>query len=97
MIKRSVQDTERRVTWWPPKVGDLLRHATTHGAPEGRIKRVEALLHVLTVFKHNGSTRIVTAEWFPSKRRWSYAIRDEIEALYATIWPDGKPRPEMPK
>jgi len=87
---------ERSVAWWPPKVGDRLRHDTTHGAGPRRIKRVEALLHVLAVFHHDGVTRIVTAEWLPTKRSWNYAVRDEIEAFYASIWPDGKPRPEGP-
>lgn len=86
---------ERTVSWWPPKVGDLLRTATTHGAGPGRIKRVEALLHVLAIFDHDGITRVVTAEWFPTRRRWSYAIQNEAAALYGLIWPEGKPRPEV--
>jgi hypothetical protein len=85
---------KRAVAWWPPKVGDLLRHAATHGAGAGCIKHVEALLHVLAVFDHDGCTRIATAEWFPTKRRWSYQVRNEAEAFHGTIWPDGKPRPE---
>jgi hypothetical protein len=91
-----VTRAKRPVAWWPPKAGDLLRHATTHGAGAGRIKRVEALLHVLAVFNHDGCTRIVTAEWFPTKRRWSYQVRDEVEAFYGAIWPEGEPRPEAP-
>lgn len=89
--------SQRSVAWWPSKVGDRLRHATTHGTggSDGTsIKRVEALLHVLAVFNHEDQTRIVTAEWFPTKKRWSYAIWDEIDAFYGTIWPDGQPRPE---
>lgn len=63
-----------------------------HGAGEGYIKPVDALLHVLAVFDHDGATRIVTAEWFPTKRRYSYAIQDEVEARLGLIWPEGKPR-----
>jgi predicted FMN-binding regulatory protein PaiB len=84
------------MSWWPPKAGDLLRHATAHGAGAGRVKHVEALLHVLAVFDHQGATRIVTAEWFPTKRRWNYTVRGEEEGRVGLIGPDGKPRPKDP-
>ena len=84
-------------TWWPPKVGAELRHATRHGAGAGRLKQVDALLHVLSVFKDkDGETRIVTAAWFPTKRRWSYEIRSEYEAAFGSIWPDGTEKPQCP-
>ena len=84
-------------TWWPPKAGTMLRHATRHGAGAGRVKPVDALLHVLSVFKDkDGEKRIVTAEWFPTKRRWSYEIRSMVDALYGTIWPDGTEKPQCP-
>src|SRR2546427_463217 len=59
-------------TWWPPKVGAMLRHSTWHAAGGDRVKPVNALLYVLAVFEDkNGEKRIVTAERFPSKRRWN--------------------------
>lgn len=95
--KRTKADDVHTVPWWPPRVGDLLQHATTHGAGDCRIKRVEAPIRVLSVFDHDGATRIVTAEWFPTKRRWNYAVWDAGAALYGILWPDGKPRPENPR
>ena len=91
-------------TWWPPKVGTLLRHATHHvaGAGAGRVKRknvkrVDALLHVVSVFvDKNGEQRIVTAEWFPWKRRWNYVVMWWYEAAIGLIWPDGTEKPECP-
>lgn len=87
-------------TWWPPKVGTMLRHATHHGAGAGRskrVKRVDALLHVLAVFvDKDGEKRIVTAEWFPTKRRWNYAVMWWYEAAIGLIWPDGTERPGDP-
>jgi len=84
--------------WWPPKVGAELRHATRHGVVEGRrrlIKRVDALLHVLAVFTDkDGEKRIVTAEWFPTKRRWNYAVMSAADAAVGFIWPDGTKKPE---
>lgn len=82
-------------SWWPPKVGAELRHATTHGAGAGRIKRVNALLHVVSVFKDkDGEKRIVTAEWFPSKRRWNYEMWWWYQAALGMIWPDGAEQPK---
>lgn len=84
-------------TWWPPKVGTTLRHATRHGAGGGRVKQVDALLHVVSVFKDkDGEQRIVTAEWFPTKRRWSYEVRTSYEAVLGSIWPDGTEKPRCP-
>lgn len=84
-------------TWWPPKVGALLRHATHHGAGPGRAKRVDALLHVVSVFEDkDGEQRIVTAEWFPSKRRWNYAVMWWYEASIGLIWRDGTEKPQYP-
>jgi len=80
-------------TWWPPKAGAALRHGTHHGAG-GRIKRVDALLHVLAVFvDKDGERRIVTAEWFPTKRRWNYTVMSAFDAVSGLIWPDGKEQP----
>ena len=82
-------------SWWPPKVGAKLRHATHHGAGAGRIKRVDAVLHVVSVFKDkDGEKRIVTAEWFPTKRRWNYAVFWWYEAAIGLIWPNGTKKPE---
>lgn len=89
----------KQVAWWPPRVGAKLRHATMHSArgtgreTRVRIKRVEALLRVLAVFRHDGAVRIVTAEWFPTKRCWHYEIRSEADAIVGSIWPDGQIRP----
>lgn len=81
--------------WWPPKVGDKLRHATLHGTSDCRVKQVEALLHVRGVFDDmDGETRIVTAEWFPTKRRWNYEVFWWYQASLGTIWPDGEERPK---
>ena len=85
------------LTWWPPKVGALLRHATHHSAGGGRlklVKRVNAALHVLSVFKDkDGEKRIVTAEWFPTKRRWNYTVMSVYDAEAGRIWLDGTERP----
>lgn len=81
--------------WWPPKVGDKLRHATLHGSnsPMG-VVRVDALLHVLSVFDDmDEHKRIVTAEWFPTKRKWNYEVFTIYQAMVGTIWPDGKENP----
>ena len=82
-------------TWWPPKAGDTLRHSTRHGAGAGCVKEVDALLHVLTVFKDkDDEKRIVTAEWFPTKRRWNYAVMSVFDAEAGLIWPDGAAKPK---
>jgi len=87
-------------TWWPPKAGALLRHVSHHGAGTGRlklVKRVDALLHVVSVFvDKDGEKRIVTAEWFPAKRRWNYAVMWWYEAALGIIWPDGTEKPQCP-
>lgn len=80
-------------TWWPPKVGDKLSHATQHSAGDLRIKQVEALVHVVSIFEHNGKTMAVVAEWFPARKRWSYEVIGEIETEFRQYWPDGMPRP----
>ena len=83
-------------TWWPPKVGATLRYETRHSAGAGLLKKVDALLHVLSVFEDkDGETRIVTAEWFPTRRRWSYEVRSVIEAALGSIWPDGTEKPRL--
>lgn len=80
--------------WWPPKVGDKLRHGTLHGC-DGGVKRVEALLHVLSVFEDkDGEQRIVTAEWYPTRQRWNYEVFWWYQATIGTIWPDGTERPQ---
>ena len=86
--------TKTRPAWWPPKVGAVLRHATHHSARAGRVKQVDARLHVLSVFiDKDGEKRIVTAEWFPTKRRWSYAVMSAFDAMSGLIWPDGAEKP----
>jgi hypothetical protein len=76
--------------WWPPKVGSKLRHATWHGAGAGRVKHVDAVLHVVSVFEDkDGEQSIVTAEWFPTKRRWHYEVFWWYQAAIGTIWRDG--------
>ena len=55
-------------------------------AAEGR-RRVTA---------RHGEKRIVTAEWFPTKRRWSYEIMSQFNELSGRIWPDGTKKPEVP-
>lgn len=80
--------------WWPPKIGAKLRHNTLHGAKAGRYKRVDAVLHVVSVFKDkDGEQRIVTAEWYPRKRRWWYEVHWWYEAAIGLIWRDGAKRP----
>jgi hypothetical protein len=84
-------------TWWPPKVGALLRHVTHHGAGAGRTKRVDALLHVVSVFvDKDGEQRIVTAEWFPTKRSWNYEVFWWYQAAIGLIWRDGTEKPQYP-
>lgn len=76
--------------WWPPKVGDKLRHATRHGDMTRGLKPVDALLHVVAVFTDKtNETRIVTAEWFPTRRRWNYELFWWGQAALGSIWPDG--------
>ena len=85
--------------WWPPTVGSLLRHSTHHGTGAGglELKRVDALLHVVSVFvDKDGEQRIVTAEWFPTKRRWNYTVLWWYEAVCGLIWRDGTKKPEEP-
>jgi len=80
--------------WWQPKVNTKLRHATHNGAGAGRIKHVDALLHVVAVFKDkDGERRIVTAEWFPTKRYWNYTIMWWYDAAIGLIWRDGTKKP----
>lgn len=75
-------------------MGAELRHATRHSAGPGLLKQVDALLHVLSVFEDkDGEQRIVTAEWFPTKRRWSYTVMSVFEAEVGIIWPDGAEKP----
>ena len=82
-------------SWWPPKVGDKLRHYTWQSAGSGQGTYGEALLHVLSVFEDkDGEQRLVAAEWFPSKRRWNYEVFWWYQAALGTIWPDGTKRPE---
>jgi hypothetical protein len=81
--------------WWPPKVGDKLRHATQHGTNHGTgIKQVSALLRVKAVFEdEDGEMRIVTSEWFPTRRRWNYEVFWWYQAALGAIWPDGEEKP----
>lgn len=75
--------------WWPPAVGDKLRHFTHHGAGGMKIKQVHALVHVVAVFEHEGDTLATVAEWFPTRRRWNYTtIFGWCEAVIS-YWPDG--------
>lgn len=76
------------ITWWPPKVGDTLRHFSVHGAGPGRVKRVAAKLHVLAVFDDkDGEQRIVTAEWLPTRRTWRHEIWEVDHAVVGMIVP----------
>ena len=80
-------------SWWPPRVGDKLRHFTLHEIA-GHVTQVHALAHVVAVFEHNGETMATVAEWFPSRRRWNYeTIRGWLDGRM-TYWPDGQPPPE---
>ncbi len=86
------------VLWWPPKVGDKLRHFTLHAdAENGGVKRVAALVHVLSVVEHNGEWIVTTAEWFPSRKRWNYEVFRDILAIVGSIWPDGDEPPKSVK
>lgn len=79
--------------WWPPKVGDKLRHFTHHGSGGNRIVQVHALVHVVAVFEHDGDTLATVAEWFPTRRRWNYStIRGWSEGMISH-WPDGDQPP----
>ena len=81
--------------WWPPKVGAALRRSTVHGTHDGGGKRVDARLHVLTVFTgKDGEECVVTAEWFPTKRRWNYEVMQWGAAAVGLIWRDGTKKPE---
>ena len=66
-------------------------------AQERTHQYVDACLHVVSVFvDKDGEKRIVTAEWFPSKRRWNYEVFWWYQAALGTIWPDGTKKPECP-
>lgn len=80
--------------WWPPKVGDKLRHFTHHGAGGMKIKQVHALVHVVAVFEWEGETLATVAEWFPSRRRWSYSVINGWSDAMILYWPDGASPPE---
>lgn len=81
--------------WWPPCVGDRLRHFTLHDTQPHGVHQVEALVKVVAVFEHNHETRIVGAEWFPGRQRWSYEVFTVCAAFAGLIWPDGEPRPRQ--
>ena len=56
---------------------------------------MNALLHVVSVFEDkDGAKRIVTAEWFPSKRRSNYEVFWWYQAALGIIWPDGAEQPK---
>ena len=81
-------------SWWPPKVGDKLRHFTLHGGSGGEVHRVHALVHVVAVFAHDGRDLATVAEWFPSRKRWSYETISITKAQFGEYWPDGAEPPE---
>jgi len=83
-------------TWWPPKPGDRLRHFTLHGAGGMTVKQVHALVHVVAVFQHNGETLATVAEWFPTRRCWSYSTITALDSYprWSKFWPDGQDPPE---
>jgi len=71
--------------WWPPKVGDKLRGVEGPKGPD-------PLLHVASVFEHDGQHLAVTAEWWPGRKRWHYEVRSVVDAEVGLIRPDGTPR-----
>ena len=81
-------------SWWPPKVGDKLRHFTLHSSDteSDRLVQVHALVHVVAVFEHDGDTLATVAEWWPGSRRWNYeTIRGWAEASSGeSYWPNGQ-------
>lgn len=78
-------------------MGTTLRFTTLHGTRGGGVKQVDARLHVLSVFTDkDGEERIVTAEWFPTKRRWNYEVMAMSDVGVGRIWPDGTPKPRSP-
>jgi hypothetical protein len=81
--------------WWPPKVGDKLRHATLHYCDEPAPRKVDALVHVVAVFEHAGATLATVAEWFPSRRRWHYETIGLAHASGLAYWPDGTAAPTI--
>lgn len=83
--------------WWPPQVGDRLRHATVHPTGPASAGRVEALVSVLSVFHHAGETRVVGAERLRARGRYLYEIFDRSHAEVGALWPDGQPRPDPGK
>lgn len=78
--------------WWPPKVGDKLRHFTLHTDHEsGGVKQVHALVHVVAVFEHAGESMATVAEWLPTKQRWVYeTIAGWLQFNSDHYWPDGQ-------
>lgn len=79
-------DRTKNAAWWPPKVGDKLRY-------QMKFDDVR-LLHVVSVFEHQGETRIVGGFYGKHKQWWHYEVFDRLRAEYAFIWPDGQKRPE---
>lgn len=78
--------------WWPPKRGDRLRYPTFHAAGDDHIRNVQALLHVVAVFSHDGQTHAVTAEWLPGRRRWAYETYTKWRADGLQLHPASGPR-----
>lgn len=86
--------SDREPSWWPPKVGDKLRKHSQREI-DGKVTLVHALIHVVSVFEHDGETIATVAEWWPTKKHWHYVvIHGWLEATQA-YWPDGQkcPRP----
>src|SRR5262249_48045612 len=88
-------------SWWPPAPGDRLHYPTLHAAGGIRVRRVQALLHVVGVFFHDGETHAVVAEWLPGRQRWLYEVYAKWRAEDLRLRPDSRsprsPRPSSPR
>lgn len=81
----------RDTPWWPPKIGDRLRHFTLHSDLNAETKQVHALCVVVAVFRHNNRTLVTVAEHNESWNDWSYWTISESNTFMGRIWFDGPP------
>lgn len=58
---------------------------------------IARLIHVVSVFEHQGKTLAVGGFYGVIKQWWHYEIIDALDAELNKYWPDGEmcPRPEI--
>lgn len=71
-------------SWWPPKVGDKLRHMDG-----GEIY----LCHVVAVFDHAGETHATIGYFGKHRKRWFYETISRVQIEIPLYWRDGQEQP----